>query len=75
MIKASYYQRWSTRAGPIGKLHAGQYGYAGSNWGLLWSTYNTPGRPVPEFTAMAESIRELRTGTITYAYIIQHNHD
>ena len=54
MIKTSYFQALVTTSGANRETHAGQYGYAGNNWGLLWSQYNTPGNPYQNFNAIAE---------------------
>lgn len=54
MIPASYYQPLVNTSGANRETHPGQYGYNGSNWGFLWSSYNAPGVPYQNFNAMAE---------------------
>jgi hypothetical protein len=54
LIKTSYYQALLNTSGANRETHAGQYGYAGSNWGMLWSQYNTPGQKYTNYDALAE---------------------
>lgn len=54
MIKTSYYQALVNTSGANRETHAGQYGYAGSNWGMWWNDYDTPGSFYQNFNAFAE---------------------
>jgi hypothetical protein len=54
MIKTYYYGAIFTTSGTNREVHAGQYGYSGVNWGLMWLTYNTPGAFYTNYNALAE---------------------
>lgn len=54
MIKTSYFQALVNTSGANRETHAGQYGYSGSNWGLMYLAYNQTTPFYGNFNAIAE---------------------
>lgn len=52
MIQTSYFGALQTTSGGNRETHAGQYGYAGSNWALFYSAYNSFGPAYQNFNAI-----------------------
>lgn len=53
-IKTNYYSSVVSISSAKREVHPCEYGYSGSQWGLMWSSYNTLGSFYQNFNAVAE---------------------